>query len=59
MVSPVSAYLVLAMARLGAKGQTHKEISKGLGLADDEQNEKGFSDLLTELTVLFCRPIFF
>jgi len=50
-VSPTSAYLGLAMMRLGAKGQTRKEISKGLGLPDNEENAKGFSDLIHELAV--------
>jgi len=47
----MSAYLALAMARLGAKGITEQEISKGLGLGSKEELAHGFPDLLGNFSV--------
>jgi serine protease inhibitor len=52
VISPLSAYLALAMARIGAKGQTELELSRGMGLGSNEANAQGFNDLLDGFSVL-------
>ncbi|XP_065333053.1 serine protease inhibitor 42Dd-like [Cloeon dipterum] len=49
VVSPLSAYLALALTRLGAKGATEGELSQGLGLESSNQHDAGFSSLFKSL----------